>query len=161
VTSGAALLVVSAAAATVTALGWLRRRYLIVAVRGDSMLPALREGDVLLARRRRSGDIRVGDIAVASWPVPVAADEPQPRMVKRIVAVAGDPVPDCVRKAAEAVPAEVAVAVAAASAAPEVVPTGFVIVLGDNGGYDSRVFGLLSADRVLAVVVRRLPVGRR
>ena len=160
-TTGVALVVASTTAATAAAIGWLRRRYLIVAVRGDSMLPTLREGDVLLARRRRPGDVRVGDIAVASWPVPVPAEESPPRMVKRIVAVAGDPVPDCVLTAAEDVPAEVALAVSAAAAAPEVVPSGFVIVLGDNGGYDSRVFGLLSVDRVVAVVVRRLPVGHR
>ena len=158
-TTGA--LVIGTVGATAAAIGLLlRRRYLVVAVRGDSMLPALHDGDVLLARRRRPRDIRVGDVAVASWPAIVAAEESPRWMVKRVAAVAGDPVPDCVRHAAEAVPAEVAVAVAGAAAAPEVVPSGFFIVLGDNGGYDSRVFGLLPGELVLAVVVRRLPVGR-
>ena len=159
-TSGAAL-VFGAVGATAAVIGLLRRRYLVVAVRGDSMLPALHDGDVLLARRRHPKDVRVGDVAVASWHAPVAAEESPRWMVKRVAAVAGDPVPDCVRTAAEAVPAEVAVAVAAAAAAPEIVPSGFFIVLGDNGGYDSRIFGLLSTDRVLAVVVRRLPVVHR
>jgi signal peptidase I len=156
-TTGAVLLLVGGAATLTTAVAirWLRRRILVVVVRGDSMLPSLRHGDVLLARRRPRG-IRVGDVAVASWPVAVP-EESSPRwLVKRVAATAGDRVPDCVRRAADAVPAEVAAAVAGAAAAPETVPPGHLVVLGDNGGYDSRVFGLLPADRVLAIVARRL-----
>jgi type IV secretory pathway protease TraF len=58
-------------------------------------------------------------------------------MVKRVAAVPGDRVPIDV-------------------VATGTVPPGALVVFGDNGGYDSRVFGPLPFDRLLGVVVRRL-----
>ncbi len=138
-----------------------RHRFLVVTVRGDSMLPALHDGDVVLARRCRLAELRVGDVVIIRWAdpkTPVVGQQAPQWMVKRVVALPGDPVPRSVREAAVGVPAEVAAAVAGAAAAPEVVPEGSLIVFGDNGGYDSRVFGLLNGARPRAVVVRAVVV---
>jgi signal peptidase I len=126
--------------AAVVGLVGLRRRLLVVRVRGNSMLPTYRHDDVLLAVRRRIDRVQVGDVVVFDPPPPAAkpaAAGPE-WMVKRVVAVPGDPLP-------ESVPAT-----------DRVVPPHTLVVYGDNGGYDSRSFGLLDADRLLAVVRRRL-----
>jgi signal peptidase I len=60
-------------------LGWLPVRR--IRVRGPSMAPTLRDGDVVLARR---GAARVGDVVVVTWP-----QRPGQLSVKRI-ADAGD-----------------------------------------------------------------------
>lgn len=132
--------VVVVGAVTVVGLVMLRRRLLVVRVRGDSMLPTYRHDDVLLAVRRRFDRIRVGDVVVFDSPPPTPGHPTHgPEwMVKRVVAVPGEPVP-------EPVPA-----------AHRVVPPRALVVYGDNGGYDSRSFGLLDASRLLAVVHRRL-----
>ncbi|MEU5864404.1 S26 family signal peptidase [Nonomuraea sp. NPDC047529] len=78
---------------------------------------------------------------------PVAAREPvdEPfRVVKRVAAVPGDPVPH---------------EVASLPDAPgRVVPDGCLVVLGDNAAAsrDSRHFGYVPADWLLGVVVRRI-----
>ncbi len=71
----------------------LRRRYVSVTVRGESMEPTLRHGDRLLADRTRIGDIRVGDVVVLEpgRPRPVrnsrpSTAEPAYWMIKRVVA---------------------------------------------------------------------------
>lgn len=115
----------------------LRRRWIVVSVRGASMLPALHHGDVVLASRRAAGRVRRADVVVLRAP-----GSPGDLLVKRVAAVAGDPPP-------EGLPAPVAV-----------VPAGHVVVLGDNGGLDSRVFGPVPHGLLLAVVVRRLRVAR-
>lgn len=66
------------------AYGALRWRPFRVEVRGDSMLPTLQPGDWALAVRR---PVRVGDIAVVEHP-----GRPGFELVKRVVAVPGDPV---------------------------------------------------------------------
>jgi signal peptidase I len=136
-------LVILGAGIAAAALAWLRRRWIVVRVAGASMWPALEPGDVVLARRCRPGSLRVGDVVVFRWPqqdpVPghraVDGDE---WLVKRVAGVPGDALPDGIADAGG------------------VIPAGSVVVLGDNGGHDSRVFGLLPAARVRAVVVRRM-----
>ncbi|WP_228645585.1 S26 family signal peptidase [Microtetraspora sp. AC03309] len=137
-------------AATVSVV-LLRRRWLVVAVRGESMLPALHDGDTVLVRRRRANEVSVGDIVVVEspgrdgrWASPPAHRYTPDRhwMVKRVAALGGDRVPDGV------------------PAPSPVVPLGALVVLGDNGGYDSRVFGLLPADRMLGTVARVLAPAR-
>ena len=61
-------------------------------------------------------------------------------MIKRAVAVPGEPVPEQSRLA------------------DAVVPAGRLVVLGDNlpASLDSRGFGYVPAERVLGIVVRRL-----
>ena len=129
----AALAVATVAGALAVAV--LRRRWTVVTVVGGSMLPALQDGDVLLARRLRPDRARVGDVLVIAAPTP---DGGQDRMVKRVAAVPGDPLQDGVPGTGP-------------------VPAGSLVVLGDNGGYDSRMFGPLPYERVLGAVVRPLP----
>jgi len=127
----------------------LRRRYAIVDVRGASMEPTLRHGDRVLVRRVREGGVRTGDIVV----VERFGSDDQPRrvwVVKRAAAVAGDPVPGSVAHAAGVAPGTA-------------VPTGSLVVLGDNPAHstDSRVWGYLPTDRLLGVVRRRMGAGER
>ncbi|MFI7700400.1 signal peptidase I [Nonomuraea sp. NPDC049480] len=151
------------------ALWWARRRYLVATVDGRSMEPALRAGDRLLVRRTRR--VRVGQIVVVEIPVPFLPDGPPPGvgqddldraedatpvgaldhpdrqlLVKRAVAVAGDPVPRQSVPALRDVP-------------EKVVPRGSLVVLGDNPAvsWDSRDYGFVRPDQFVGVMVRRLP----
>jgi signal peptidase I len=121
-----------------TAGWWVRRRLVLVAVTGRSMEPTLWPGDRVLVRRVAGRSVRPGHLAVLRWPV--RADEPpvpgRDWMVKRVVAVAGDPVP---------------------GRAGQRVPPGSLVVLGDNPAvsHDSRQLGYLDDDLLLGVVVHR------
>jgi signal peptidase I len=124
----------------------LRHRWVVVTVHGPSMLPTFRDSDVLLVRRCDAAAVSVGQVVVVESPrYRPQATGAGPRvhrwLIKRLAAVAGDPVPAGVAGATDAVPA------------------GALIVLGDSRGHDSMVFGPLPADHLLGVVVRRL--GRR
>ncbi|MEV0623447.1 S24/S26 family peptidase [Nonomuraea sp. NPDC050404] len=124
---------------------WLVRRHLlIVTVAGDSMRPAYRDGDRLLAVRRPAVRIRTGRVVVAespdrdtlTWPPrPSAAP-----LIKRVAALAGEPAPT-------------------GSGEGGRVPAGRVALLGDNAAasFDSRQAGCFPTDRVVAVVIARLP----
>lgn len=133
----------------------LHRRYAVVDVQGSSMEPTLRHGDRVLVRRVRASGVRTGDIVVIE---PFAPPDGQPPhgwrrgrpahrvwVVKRATAVAGDPVPGSVARAAGVAPGTA-------------VPAGSLVVLGDNPAHstDSRVWGYLPTDRLLGVVRRRL-----
>ncbi|MDI5976180.1 S26 family signal peptidase [Amycolatopsis magusensis] len=147
----AAALVVSALAGF--GVRALARQWVSVTVRGPSMEPAYRHGDRLLARRR-PGTLRAGDVVVfegpvrdGGWELPVAqaGDTARGWLVKRVVAVGGDPVPTHF---------------AGAAPAGEVVPPGQVFVLGDNRevSVDSRRIGCVPVERVLG---RAVHIGRR
>ncbi|WP_214408625.1 signal peptidase I [Sphaerisporangium fuscum] len=143
---------------------WLRRRYMVATVRGPSMEPTLRSGDRLLVRRTKrvhSGQIVVVRIpdppAVEGLPpgvepgeedtVPEMFDHPGRRLlVKRAVAVAGEPVPR------ESFPA-------LRDVSETVVPEDALVVLGDNPdtSWDSREFGFVRGAEFVGVMVRRLP----
>jgi signal peptidase I len=127
----------------------MRRRFIVVKVTGRSMAPALMPGDRVLVRRGTRPGLRVGLIVVFGQPrdeclvrhgdVPGAGKR---WMIKRVAAVHGDVVPD---------PARAAVGDVA------VVPTGMLVVLGDNGdSTDSRSWGFLPVADVLGIAVRRL-----
>ena len=135
----------------------LHRRYAVVDVRGASMEPTLRHGDRVLVRRIRHGRVRTGDIVVIERFAPDDQPDEQPDerarrvwVVKRAAAVAGDPVPGSVARAAGVAPGTA-------------VPAGRVVVLGDNPAHstDSRVWGYLPTDRLLGVVRRRMGAGDR
>ncbi|SEF94811.1 hypothetical protein SAMN04489712_102598 [Thermomonospora echinospora] len=92
----------------------------------------------------------VGDIVVIespgrdlSWTTPPATRWTRDRrwLVKRVVAVPGDRRPDVLP---------------AVTRVPEVVAPKTLIVLSDNGGLDSRVFGPIPFERLFGVAVRRM-----
>jgi signal peptidase I len=120
-----------------------RRRFLVVTVRGVSMEPTYFSGDRLLVRRSRLGRVRAGQVVVVQISGAAADDPTGGRMVKRAVAVPGDPVP------------------ARIPVSDPVVPSGRLLVLGDNPlrSNDSRRLGYLSADSLIGVVLR--PIGQR
>ncbi|MGL4340196.1 MAG: S26 family signal peptidase [Rhodoglobus sp.] len=146
----AVAIVVAVALLALVSLIVVRRRWAVVTVVGGSMLPALREGDVMLARRRKPHGARVGDIVIIESPGedghwaaspsrgPIAAHR---WLVKRVAAVAGDPRPQRI-----------------SGVGP--VPPRSLMVLGDNGGLDSRMFGAVPDERVLAVVIRVIKRGQ-
>ena len=133
----------------------LRRKLVTVTVTGMSMEPTYQDGARVLVRRT----VRPapGEAVVVEQPLTALkwANSPLDRrarpaavsdrewMIKRVAAVPGDPVP----------------LVEALTGGPDrVVPTGRLVLLGDNpdAGPDSRQLGYFPADRVLGVVLRPL-----
>ncbi|GGQ75144.1 S26 family signal peptidase [Couchioplanes azureus] len=140
-------LLVAAGLLGLAAVGLLaaRRRLLLVTVDGDSMTPALHDGDRVLVRRAGIGQVRRGEVVIVErpgddgrWTSPGPAR--RRLMVKRIGAVPGDPVP-----------AHLGPALAALRGP---VPEGCLVVLGDRaeGSFDSRFIGYVPADRLVGVV---------
>jgi len=117
-----------AGGAAVAAGVWLRRRYVLVTVDGLSMMPALRPGHRLLVRRAAVRRVRRGGLVVVRDPAGLGF------VVKRAVAVPGDPAP--------------------LPATPRVVPAGHLYLLGDNAAlsHDSRIWGYVDDERLLGVV---------
>jgi len=145
-----------AAAAVVTLAGIaLRRRFAVVLIAGPSMLPTFRPGDRVIIRRVGCWSPQRDQVVVFEWPREgrwQAGRLPRPGerqwMIKRVTAIAGDPVPR-----------DVARLVNAGEGAR--VPGGQLVVIGDGqDSMDSRIFGYVSADRVLGVVVRAISAGR-
>lgn len=127
---------------------WLNRSLVAVEVIGQSMVPTFDHGDRVLVRRASPRLLRVGDVVVLGRPDTDDLPDLQellgslpPWVVKRVVALPGDPVPD-------GVPAE----------GDGTVPPGRLVVLGDNteSSTDSRVWGPVPSDRLLGIVRRRL-----
>jgi signal peptidase I len=128
------------------AAGALRRRFVLITVTGDSMMPTLTPGDRVLVRRARIDQLRRGQIVVLEMPgaggrgrTPPARPVPgHDWMIKRVAALPGDPVPESCRPDS-------------AGAAGQRVPDGKLIVLGDNAAWstDSRQLGYLPAERLL------------
>jgi signal peptidase I len=138
--AGAALAVLIAAA---------RCMFLITTVDGTSMEPALRSGDRILVRRAKR--VRAGQVVVFRFDGLTDAEARRSRFyqVKRVVAVPGDRLParwefpDIHRIAGT------------------VVPSGSIVVLGDNRevSWDSRHHGLVRRDRFVGVMIRQLDTG--
>jgi signal peptidase I len=107
---------------------WRRRRPFLVAVEGESMSPALRRGEYLVAVRPSPRRLRRGAMVVVERP-----GSPGFELVKRLAAVPGDP------------------------AGGRVLGPGEYWVLGDNPGLstDSRSFGPVGTAAVLGVVLVR------
>ena len=171
VLAGAALV----AAAGVLAVVRLRRRYLLVTVLGESMLPTYRPGERVLVRRTPPDALRVGQVVVlrghgapdegpggsgapganargaaagreaAGQAAAGRASLSRRWTIKRVAATPGDPIPR------DTVPA-------LRSAPGTQVPAGRLVVLGDNPerSHDSRHAGYLSADRLFGVVLRKV-----
>ena len=116
----------------------LRRRLLLITVEGESMEPTSAAGDRLVVRRTTLTGVRRGAVVVLAAPAGAPATDP-PLLVKRAVAVPGDPVPGGIP-----VP-------------DRTVPAGRLVVLGDNAdrSADSRARGFIPAAEVVGVVLRQ------
>lgn len=136
-----------------------RRRYLVVTVRGSSMTPTFADGERVLVRRTGRRDPHRGEVVVLRPPLSAAGQGPDEPVVhrppgglggwaiKRVVAVPGDPLPE-------------AAAQACGLAAGTPVPAGAFVVFGDGPvSWDSRGWGLLPADLLRGVVLRRVVPG--
>jgi signal peptidase I len=133
-------------------LAVVRRRLVAVRVVGASMEPTYDDGERVLVRRAPARALRWGQVVVfeepdvaGRWSRLARGEAGRGWMIKRVVALPGDPVPRArVPRLADR---------------PEAtVPPGHLVVVGDNprGSFDSRAFGYVPADRVLGVVIRRL-----
>lgn len=140
------------------------RRLAAVTVAGRSMEPTLSDNDRLLAWRAPR-PLRVGDVVVLESPyeagvlvregITIPWQRPPARpgetdrrwIVKRVVALAGDPVP---------------LAAAGKLTQGETVPPGHLLVVGDNPdeSYDSRHIGYIPAERVFGLILRRFTAKR-
>jgi signal peptidase I len=138
-------LFVAAVTGTVAAaLLVLRRKWVVVEVQGPSMQPTLVHGDRVLVRRTDAAPR--GAVVVLRGPqLPAVPLHGNGWMIKRVAAVAGDPMS-----------LEVARVAGFRDDAP--VPAGHVVVYGDNpaASSDSRHWGPMPTDGLLGVVVRRM-----
>jgi len=143
--------VVGALVVTAVAGGawWRRHTFLVTTVAGRSMLPTYTDGDRLIVRRVGLAMVRRGDVVLLAdddlppRPTRSAAarrDPPGELILKRAVAVPGDPVP------------------AGVPVPDRIVPPGRLIVLGDNAdaSHDSRTAGYYAAEALVGVVVRAM-----
>jgi signal peptidase I len=142
---------VIAAAAAAVVLRWARRTFVVVKVSGFSMAPTFAPGDRVLVRRCHPQAVRTGRVVVVvqpdrqlGWVDAVGPLGERTWNIKRVVAVAGEPVPSAVRDA-PAVDGRTAV------------PAGALVVLGDNPeSADSKQYGFCPANALLGVAVRRI-----
>ncbi|WP_169748018.1 signal peptidase I [Pseudonocardia acaciae] len=142
----AAIITFAVVATIVVAVIGVRRRFVVVRVTGTSMEPVLLEGQLVLVRRAGIDAVRRGDLIVfALTAVRMAVPGDPPWMVKRAIAIAGDPIPH------ESVPPAV-------SLERTHVPDGHLIVRGDNSrrSFDSRIAGFIDGRALLGVVLRQL-----
>jgi len=128
-----------------------RRRYVVITVEGRSMQPTLQPGARVLVRR--DTPVASGALVVferprlnphRGWHWPSRPDTPdQEWMLKRVVAVGGERVPEALRRDAEV-------------NLGDLVPAGHIAVMSDNprSSLDSRHIGHVPADRILGVVRR-------
>ncbi|WP_034594147.1 S26 family signal peptidase [Hamadaea tsunoensis] len=120
-------------------LGLARWRLRLITVTGRSMTPTLADGRRLLVVRRRR--VRAGDVVVFRMP-PSTGPTDLAWLVKRAVAVPGDPVPPDL----------------SAWVPGPTVPSGQMLVRGDNPhSADSRTFGLVPLATILGTPLRPLP----
>lgn len=144
--------VVAAIAVTLLAVTlagrWAYRNLVAVTVTGSSMEPTFRAGDRVLVRRLPVTKVQRGQVVIVAAGRPVGPPPPDHPlwMIKRLLAVPGDPVPRSTVPALATVP-------------EDVVPDARMVVLSDNpDGSDSRQIGYFYGENLLGVVVRRLPV---
>ncbi|MER5851141.1 S26 family signal peptidase [Streptomyces sp. NPDC002012] len=139
------LLALSGLLVLVAALLLARGRLVAVTVRGHSMSPTLMPGDriLMLRGRRRAATGRVAVVVAPhpehGWHSPTGTT-PDSWYVKRIVAVAGEPVPHW------------------AGRCPGThVPPGMLVLLGEKpGSMDSKQWGYCPEDKLIGTVLFRL-----
>jgi len=138
-----------------TTLWVARRRLVMVSVTGTSMHPSLDDGDRVLVRRVPLRAVRTRMVVVFTHPDSsaepssggadgVVTDDATGWLIKRVVAVPGEPVPPEL------------------GWGDQTVPDGCLVVYGDNrrSSHDSRHFGYVRRADVRGVVVGT-PVGQR
>ncbi|MFI7639617.1 S26 family signal peptidase [Nonomuraea sp. NPDC049400] len=132
------LWLLAAACLFVALLVRLRRTYSIIRVDGDSMAPALVDGDRILARRVSPSDLRRDQIAVVANRLLGGGG----LLVKRIAALPGDLVPEIAKDVI----------------ADERVPEGQLVLLGDNAhtSFDSRALGFFPVSDIQAISIRKM-----
>lgn len=141
----------AAALAVAAAVTWVRRNLVVITVVGTSMRPAIEPGDRVLVRRAGIARVRRGQLVVAvpGRPPRVITHRDPLLMIKRVLAVPGDPVPRTQVPALRTV-------------AETVVPSGRLVLLGDNpAGTDSRQLGYFHGESLIGVVVRGLSRANR
>ena len=124
-----ALAAIAVTIGVVGALGAIaRRRWMVVTVRGHSMTPTLHSGDRLVVRRWIRGAMpAVGDVIVF-------LPDDRGYRIKRVAAIAGDPVPAWLGRDPGAC-----------------IPAGHVIVRGDNPRSEgSRELGYIPLGAIIA-----------
>jgi signal peptidase I len=122
-----------------TAVVTLRSSYLTATVVGYSMSPTFADGEQVLVRRHCP--CRVGDVVVFRAPERVAIPGDPKWRIKRVAAVAGDPIPNWLTGVDQST---------------GTVPTDRLVVVGDNAdSQDSRHFGYIDTTNVAGVVARR------
>ncbi|GIG65140.1 S26 family signal peptidase [Phytomonospora endophytica] len=132
------MIAVTVAVLAVVLLVLARSRLRLIEVDGVSMMPTLNDGQRILAWVGRSP--RLGDVVVFAM-VPRGLPGDPPWMIKRVLALPGDPVPAGLR---------------AVVGGDVLVPEGSMLVLGDNPrSSDSRGFGYVSLTSVLGVAPGR------
>jgi signal peptidase I len=139
---------ISAALAVAAGVWHVRRNWAVITVEGPSMEPAFRQGDRVAVRRTPGVTVSSGDVVVIERRDSFADQRRRSArawagrrwMIKRVGAVAGEPVPDGI------------------PVTDAVVPAGKLVLLGDNAdaSFDSRTVGYFSADLLLGAVVRRM-----
>ena len=133
-------------AAAVLVVVILRRRFVVVRVLGVSMQPVLTDGQRVLVRRAGLAAVRHGDLVVFPLSsIRARCEGDPPWMVKRAIALPGDPIPG------GSVPHAIYIN-------RDEVPQGKLIVRGDNTewSYDSSQAGFVDGSALLGVVVRTL-----
>ncbi|MGH3758015.1 S24/S26 family peptidase [Actinophytocola sp.] len=123
-------------------IGAARLALLVIKVEGASMAPTFRSGDtVLTIRRTLRPTVRRGEVVVCRRPDGMPG--PYSYLIKRVVAVAGDPVPGD------------------PGGEGETISAGRIYVRGDGErSLDSRAFGAIPVDHVVGHVVVRLAQAR-
>jgi signal peptidase I len=131
-------------------LAAVRRQLAVIKVEGESMAPTLNHGDRVFVRTTKLDRVRPGDIVVVS---PSLGDRPPdvplrygPHLIiKRVLAVPGDPIPRHPAPLFGDLP-------------DPVVPAGRLLLLGDNpaASQDSRQLGYFRGDGWLGAFIRRL-----
>ena len=122
---------------------WLRRRWIVVTVQGDSMAPTLQHGQHIVARRAGAGaPVRRGDVVVFRLSPTQVHEQVSERLVhrvKRVAAVAGDPLPTWMERPD--------------GGQSHLVPPGCIVVVGDNArSQDSRHLGYVDGSAIVAVL---------
>ncbi|MGI8666033.1 MAG: S26 family signal peptidase [Jatrophihabitans sp.] len=133
------------AIASAALFGWLARRsLLVIRIDGDSMTPTFGQDDaVLVLKPRLDRSVRRDDVVV--FRLPVGTTGPAGNLVKRVVAISGDPVPGS----------------GDAGDGGQLAP-GQVYLVGDGpSSWDSRRFGPLSVADLQGRVIARLAASTR